>query len=264
MKPIFLLSALLSSTSFAAPFTSVLHWGRYTVTVVSPIDSSSGQTLATIREGQHTLVTLKDQGLGASLEPLRPGGLPELVLSGFSGGAHCCVTYTMFSQDTGQLQEIGRLNAGDHGATFQDLDGDGTKEILYHSNALTSYDFSYAASPSVETVIGWDGSQLADRTRRFFWIPWNASMSYRQDLMSGTESEMLRGPLSGYYGNMVLAGQGLAAETYLRTTIFPKQPVLEAWFDQNRNGLLRALRDVPESSLEAAPAYRLLAKNHER
>jgi len=250
MKTFLLLSALLTSSSLAAPATpSVLQWGKYTVTVAVPTSSGQGKTIATIREGQQILVTVRDQILGASLHPLRPGGLPELVLSGFSGGAHCCTTYTMFSQDTGHLENIGILDGGDFGATFKDLDRDGTREILYSSNAIASYDYSHAASPGLETVIGWDGSKLTDQTRKFSWIPWAASRSYQRELFSGTAPEMLRGVLGGYYGNMVLAGQGEAAEQYLQTTLFPKQPVLAAWFSQNRSGLINILHTVPTVSL---------------
>ncbi|WP_456831403.1 hypothetical protein [Deinococcus sp. UYEF24] len=149
--------------------------------MVTPTSGSYGKTVATVREGQHHLVTVSDQVLEASLHPLRPGGLPELVLSGFSGGAHCCTHYTLFSQDAGRLENIGILDGGDFGVAFKDLQHDGIQEILYSSNALVSYDYSYAASLSLETVLGWEGPRLVDQTAEFFQIPWNASRVYQRE-----------------------------------------------------------------------------------
>ncbi|GAA4004285.1 hypothetical protein GCM10022631_14040 [Deinococcus rubellus] len=48
--------------------------------------------------------------VNAELQPLRPGGLPELVISSFSGGAHCCTTDLIYTQDDGQLENLGVLD----------------------------------------------------------------------------------------------------------------------------------------------------------
>ncbi len=45
--------------------------------------------------------------VSAKVQPIRPGGLPELVMSAYSGGAHCCTTSLMYTQDTGRLENFG-------------------------------------------------------------------------------------------------------------------------------------------------------------
>src|ERR1017187_2778595 len=56
-------------------------------------------------------------------------GFPELVLSDYSGGAHCCTTIAVISLRPQGPFVIFKDELGSGGAGFKDIDGDGRREI---------------------------------------------------------------------------------------------------------------------------------------
>ena len=58
-------------------------------------------------------------------------GFPEIVLSDYSGGAHCCTTITVVSLRPHGPFIIFSEDLGSDGALFKDIDGDGRREIRY-------------------------------------------------------------------------------------------------------------------------------------
>jgi hypothetical protein len=58
-------------------------------------------------------------------------GFPELVLSNFSGGAHCCTTVAVISLRPQGPFVVFDEELGSGGAIFKDIDGDGRREIRY-------------------------------------------------------------------------------------------------------------------------------------
>lgn len=254
-RPGLLLAALLlASLAGAAP--SVLTWGPLTVTVTPrPEGSDEAPAQAVVRSGSRTVLTVTDWDVTAQLQPLRPGGLPELVLTGYSGGAHCCFTHYVFTQDTGRVENLGVFAAGDDEGRWVDLNGDGTREFVWGSNALTYYDWSFAESPFVLTVLGWDGVRLADRTRAYAYVPGQAATrelkAVQGGLAAGQGVDQLKPRLAGYYANMVLAGRGAEAERVMAAQIFPRLPGMREWFTHHRADLINATYAQPEGRLRA-------------
>jgi hypothetical protein len=56
-------------------------------------------------------------------------GIPEFVLGEWTGGAHCCYTYKIFSLGN-EFKKIAELDSGDEVFIFQDIDNDGSLEII--------------------------------------------------------------------------------------------------------------------------------------
>ncbi|WP_034383206.1 hypothetical protein [Deinococcus sp. YIM 77859] len=255
MKSGLVLAGLLALLSPAR--AEVLRWGKLTVTVTPrPSQNGDAEARATVKNGSRTVLTVKGWNVAAELQPLRPGGQPELVLSTFSGGAHCCSTSYIFTQDTGSVENLAIIEGGNYGVRFTDLNGDGTKELVLASDSLASYDWSFAVSPALLTVLGWDGVRLADRTRAYASLPAQEATRNLRDLLGslgkpGAFPEELRARLGGYYANMILAGQGVQAEEVLRTRVFTKSPALRDWFRQHRTGLINATYAQPEGRLQA-------------
>ncbi|KQR40801.1 hypothetical protein [Deinococcus sp. Leaf326] len=239
---------------FGLPRT--LTWGAYSVQV-TPRTSLSGDTdsAVVVRQAGRTLLTVKDWNVDAELQPIRPGGAPELVLSAYSGGAHCCTTMYVFTQDTGRLENLAVFDAGDDPGAWRDLNGDGVKEFVWGSNTLTYYDWSFAESPFLSTVLGWDGVRLADRTRLYAYVPAQEAARelkiITEGLRPGTQVDNLKPVLSGYFANMILAGRGAEAEKVMAAQIFPKRPALKTWFTANRTALINSTYGQPESRLQA-------------
>ncbi|WP_407570674.1 hypothetical protein [Deinococcus altitudinis] len=231
-------------------------WGRYTLKLSpSPTGDNqvSSQTL-TLLDGTKAVLKVNGFFVSAELQFLRPGGLPELVVSSFSGGAHCCTTYLIYTQDNGRLENMGILDMGNYGVGFQDLNGDGNKEVIVQSDNLAYYDWSYAESADLKTVLGWDGLRLADRTRFYSYLPaQNAAYYLKQarevPTADATYFDGLKSMVSGYFGNMILAGKGVEAEKLITEQFFPKSPLLKAWWPKHRNELIGLTYGQPEGRI---------------
>lgn len=91
-----------------------------------------------------------------TLLDLDKDGLEDLVLKNFSGGAHCCFTYQIYSLGK-VLKKLGELKLMDCGENIklQDLNGDGLWEILT-CNAKFTYlkNLPYSQSPFPPQVFG--------------------------------------------------------------------------------------------------------------
>ncbi|WP_216319483.1 hypothetical protein [Deinococcus aestuarii] len=240
-----------------------LTWGPMTVTVTprpaGTLDADA-QARAVVRNGARTVLTVSGWDVRAELQPLRPGGSPELVLTAFSGGAHCCFTNYVFTQDTGRVENLAIIDGGDFGTLFSDLNRDGTKEVLLYSNTLAYYDWPFAATPALLTVLGWDGVRLADRTRAYAYVPAQEAARLLRELQDGLQGlpspeardlTLLKSRLGGYYTNMILAGQSTRAEAVLTSQVFPNSAPLRDWFREHRTGLINATYGQPEGRVQA-------------
>ncbi|MDB5045822.1 MAG: hypothetical protein JWQ08_1872 [Deinococcus sp.] len=256
-----LASAPAPALAQRTPPPAPTKWGALTLKLTrAPMtDDSMPAAKLTLSNGTRTILTVSDFAVDAELVSLRPGGLPELVINTFSGGAHCCTTGYIFTQDTGSVQNIGILDGGNYGFRAEDFNKDGTSELLVGVDALAYFDYSYADSPALLTVIGWDGIRLTDRTRAYAYVPGQEAARELKELRSRMieypDLESLKPRLSGYYGNMVLAGRGAEAEKVIAA--LPGAAPLKAWFAANRTALIDALYAQPERRLRAvnSPVY---------
>jgi hypothetical protein len=77
-------------------------------------------------------------------------GIPNLVITNWSGGAHCCTYYHIFSLHP-ELQHIGMIDAGHYDSRIEDLDGDGNWEFMVHDWAYRFW--CEACSPGPYVVL---------------------------------------------------------------------------------------------------------------
>ena len=81
-------------------------------------------------------------------------GLPELIVQKYSGGAHCCFAYAIFSLGK-NLKLIDTL-FGEHSYfNFKDLDGDGKYEAIGRDWVFAYWSGSFADSPAPEVILRW-------------------------------------------------------------------------------------------------------------
>lgn len=87
-------------------------------------------------------------------------GEPNLVVSQWSGGAHCCFDVYVFSiGDT--FRFIDKIE-GEHGFVgFKDLDGDGIQEFLGYDWAFAYWNASFAGSPAPEVILRYKDGMYA-------------------------------------------------------------------------------------------------------
>jgi hypothetical protein len=88
-------------------------------------------------------------------------GLPDLVVSAWSGGAHCCYSSGVYSvgEDVRILLSVETGNCGP--GEFTDLDGDGTREFVTCDDEWAYAYCSFADSPLPRVVYSYDASRGA-------------------------------------------------------------------------------------------------------
>jgi len=79
-------------------------------------------------------------------------GIPDLVVETFSGGAHCCYTYYLYSLGK-KFKPIAVLETKDSSLRFQDLDGDSIYEILGRDYTFAYWQTYFADSPAPEVIL---------------------------------------------------------------------------------------------------------------
>jgi hypothetical protein len=96
-------------------------------------------------------------------------GTPELIVSTFSGGAHCCETIHVWAlgRKPEKLLEYEAGNAG--GFERRDLDGDGREELVLGDDTFSYFgDLCYACSPSRLPLVACRTARgFEECTRRF-------------------------------------------------------------------------------------------------
>jgi hypothetical protein len=103
-----------------------------------------------------------------SLQNLDPDEVPEVVFHRYSGGAHCCSTYTLYSWQEDYLYRTITypLDAAAAG-TFEDLDGDGYSEFTSADERFLYAFGSYASSWPPSLILSFREGSLVDVTEQF-------------------------------------------------------------------------------------------------
>ena len=117
------------------------------------------ECITVVYEGPRLVLT---PGLNAGISDVGSTGdltgdrLAELVLTNFSGGAHCCYSMAIYSIEGERARPLLSLETGDCAAELVDLDSDGTVE-LQTCDARFGYAFcSFAFSPFPPAVLAYD------------------------------------------------------------------------------------------------------------
>lgn len=154
-----------------------------------------------------------------SLQNLDPDGIPEVIFHRYTGGAHCCSIYTIYSAQGERLHRTITypLDASAVG-TFQDLDGDGYSEFLSADQRFLYAFGSYAGSwPPIVTLTFWNGS-LIDTTRQFSEdMRSNAYGMYEQTRESTPDEPQLgaNSILAGYVAQKILMDEYASGWDYM-------------------------------------------------
>lgn len=86
-------------------------------------------------------------------------GTPDLVLFGWSGGAHCCFTTWVFSLGA-QFEELAVVPGEYTEVRVEQRDDDAALEFVVRDWACAYWPYGFAGSPSVEVVLDWQGKSL--------------------------------------------------------------------------------------------------------
>jgi hypothetical protein len=96
-------------------------------------------------------------------------GVPNLVVTEWSGGAHCCLLLTVFAAGE-EFRQVAQIDL-EHtsGAYFSDADGDGRWELTAYDWTFAYWNASFAFSAAPEIVLRLEQGKFrlaADRMRK--------------------------------------------------------------------------------------------------
>jgi hypothetical protein len=195
-------------------------------------------------------------------------GRDEAVVFHFTGGAHCCSEYWIFSGGPAGIRLIDAFTLGNAGiGEIRDLDGDGIPELLAADDRLAYFgDLPYAASPFLPLVLcrtrsGAFAGLYVDCTPSFPDRLQEAAQEFEEALrMAMNEPSPDAGEPSGMETRrhwaalgMVAAsrraGDGVASRALVRTLC----PDCDRWLLANGAELERQLARVQPEHLDPTP-----------
>jgi len=88
-------------------------------------------------------------------------GTQELILEGFSGGAHCCFDIAIIPL-VPQMNIITPIKLNNASLSIKDLDGDGKSELILYDDLYSYFEsFCYACSPGVNIAVNYKKDKLS-------------------------------------------------------------------------------------------------------
>ncbi len=150
--------------------------------------------------------------VSVQIAELDPGNSqPEVVVSFYTGGAHCCSdTSVITSNKDGtawQTVDVGEFDGGPMLAT--DLNGDGRYEFSTRDNAFLYAFACYACSEAPLEVLTVENGAVKNVTTDPSFRP--AHASYLKTMIENVPDEDVNGFLAGYVGEKVLLGESKPA-----------------------------------------------------
>jgi hypothetical protein len=185
--------------------------------------------------------------VGLSARDLDADSEPEVVLSVYTGGAHCCVQTLIYRYlpDRGSYRRTFR-DWGNVGFHLVDLDGDGRLELRSADDRFAYAFACYACSGFPMRIWRYDHGRLLDVTRSFpRLVERDAERQWRWYMRERSrESAEVRGLLAAWLADMYLLGREdegwqTLEGAYRRGELGPKQSL--AGWPQGR-AYIRALR----------------------
>jgi len=183
-----------------------------------------------------------------SVADLDADGVEDVIVFHFTGGAHCCSEYLIFSEGPGGIQQDDAFGLGNGGiGAVEDLDGDGIPELDAWDDRLAYFpDLSYAASPSLPLVLCRTGEgTYAECTVLFPDRMQAAADAFEAQLSDAVQRQASDEEKRSYALGLVTAYLLLAPTDEGWTKVRSLCPECEAWLMQNSEELEKRLAYVP-------------------
>jgi hypothetical protein len=142
----------------------------------------------------------------AFLQDLDNNGISEAIVKTFSGGAHCCTIFSIYSWDGNQFVETA-VGGDGAGGSFMDIDNDGTTEFVTMDNAFLYQFSSYAGSFPPTKILKFASGDWVDVTRQYPQYLESVAASMYQTFVSNKNSGEVNGILAGYVAQKILLGE---------------------------------------------------------
>jgi len=135
-------------------------------------------------------------------------GTPEVIVVTFSGGAHCCTSTFIYTKHQGKFQRVETGGKDSRGFDYQDLDGDGTIELISRDQSFYYAFSAYAFSFPPSQIFSLKEGKLVDTTRnypRYLRAELQRMFAAIEELTR--ENGQINGVLAGYVAQKALLGE---------------------------------------------------------
>lgn len=107
-----------------------------------------------VEDGSIAIVTLPPPGTDINAD-----GIPDIIFEYYSGGAHCCYEYRLYSLGK-KLKVYASLYGGDSPMEFKDIDEDGNIEVVGKDWTFAYWHECFAASPSPQIFLRYENGRF--------------------------------------------------------------------------------------------------------
>jgi hypothetical protein len=142
------------------------------------------------------------------LKDLDNNGTDEVIVSTYSGGAHCCTSFVIYTwqKDKFIKTETGLLDG--MGGSFEDLNQDQKYEFVTIDNAFLYAFSSYAGSFPPSKIYTFQQGKLEDVTRKYPQeLRKTLVAMYKAWQLAKQEKTEVNGILAGYVAQKILLGE---------------------------------------------------------
>ena len=139
------------------------------------------------------------------LQDINNNGTPEVIVSGFSGGAHCCTTHTIYSWNGDYFDEISTGQEQLSGGHFEDLNGDDKLEYITFDPAFFYSFSSFAGSFPPYKILSLEDGEFHDASREH--PETLRSVAWQMYLALQERNHEVNGILAGYVAQKALLGE---------------------------------------------------------
>jgi hypothetical protein len=153
-----------------------------------------------------------------SVRQLDGTGLPEVIVTTYSGGAHCCWATVIFTGKHRTTKLWGHYGA----PVLRDVDGDGKPEFHGFDSRFAAAFGSYASSRLPAKVWNYSANALHDVTSSYpAEVQADMAQQYSayQQAVAAENSELARGALGAYAADGFTLGQGDAAMAVVQAAV---------------------------------------------
>lgn len=144
-----------------------------------------------------------------AIKDIDRNGTPEVIVSTFSGGAHCCTSTVIHQWRNNQFQTVNLGFLDGRGGDFTDLDGDGTLEFTSYDQSFLYRFSSYAGSFAPSKIFSLIDGKLVDTTAQYPETLRATARKMYQTILErqrNPDSE-INGVLAGYVAQKALLGE---------------------------------------------------------
>ncbi len=145
---------------------------------------------------------------GVQLLDLDKNGTAEVIVATFSGGAHCCTSFNIYSWQKDKFTKTNLENLDGEGGNFVDLNKDGKYEFITYDNGFLYTFSSYAGSFPPTLIYNFEGGKFKNTTRQY---PQKSRETLNRMYQSFQEAKKsqgeINGILAGYVAEKIILGE---------------------------------------------------------